>query len=739
MKNLSFIAILLLFALRIQAQNSLANSPKLSANFQQFLLQDKSIQNTSVISHDLNGITYLSFLIKVNEVFSEHQLISCEALIGTKAKSIWTVWVPLHKLDDFIQIKNIEFIQMDEPVIAQMDKARLSTRVDSAHKGINLPTGYSGKNVIIGIIDAGFDYSHPDFYDTLGRNLRIKRVWEQKVAGNPPQGYAYGNEIIDTTEMLKKGTEITTFSHGSHVAGIAAGSGFGGPNNKYRGMAYESELVFVGIRPEKQEWKSMGMSSIIDGINYIFNYAASVGKPAVVNLSWGCSIGPNDGSSLFSQACDNLTGPGKIFSLSAGNNGEEKIHLQKQFTNQDTLMYTYVKFDPNLSSKRTWIDVWGESGNSFKLSLSLYNLLSKGNSTGYLELDNKTTSGFLIGSDLDTLFYTVSKLLSDYNGKPHILLDIFSKTQNDIQLRISGKQGSVHAWEGYVESYIGYYGEFSARGEIGASDGDSKFTLGEMACTRSAISVSAYASKNTFKNIQGKSFGYTTYVSTGQIVPFSSHGPTVDLRRKPDIAGPGLTLASAVNSYDLNSSSNTSSSAVYKIADIRKKRDYYYAEASGTSMSSPSVAGIIALILQANPRLFPGDIQKILSESAIKDNFTTSRPDSSRWGAGKVNAYYSILKSIQKLSISPINLKEGVVKIFPNPSRGEFNVIMNSNVGAIQLQIFDLTGKLILSKAMSTDIGFESIPIDLSALNKGVYMAQFLTNKKSSSFRIVIE
>ena len=739
MKNICFISVLLLYALGVQAQNPPTDSPKLSANFQQYLLQAKPVHNDNVVSHDINGITFLSFLIKVNKEINEDDLITCGALIGTKAKSIWTLWVPLNKLDEFIQIKGIEFIQMDEPIIAQMDKARLSTRVDSVHKGINLPAGYSGKNVIVGIIDAGFDYSHPDFYDTLGKNLRIKRVWEQKIAGTPPQGFAYGNEIVDTTEMLKKGTEITTFSHGTHVAGIAAGSGFGGPNNKYRGMAYESELVFVGIRPEKQEWKSMGMASIIDGMSYIFNYAASVGKPAIVNLSWGCSIGPNDGSSLFSQACDNLTGPGKIFSLSAGNNGEEKIHIQKQFTNQDTLMFTYVKFDPNLSTKRTWIDVWGETGSRFKISLSLYNLLSKGNSTGYLELDNKTTSGFLIGSDLDTLFYTVSKLLSDYNGKPHILFDIYCKTQNDIQLSISGKQGTVHAWKGYVESYIGYYGEFTSRGEIGASDGDSKFTLGEMSCTRSAITVSAYASKNTFKNIQGKSFGYTTYVTTGQIVPFSSYGPSVDLRRKPDIAGPGLTLASAVNSYDLNSSSTNYGSAVYKFVDTRKKRDYYYAEASGTSMSSPSVAGIVALLLQANPRLFPGDIKKILSESAIKDNFTTFKPDSSRWGAGKVNAYASILKSIQKLSISPDNMPERIVKIFPNPGKEEFHIQMNSDIELIQVQIIDLTGKLVFSKEFSNVMRFESFSLDLSALNKGVYIARFITKNESSSYKMLIE
>lgn len=740
MKIFFSLSVALMSSFAIMAQNPIFTPPKLSANLQQFLAQGKPLHKASVISQEINGTTYLSFLIKVKEDVREDQLKACGVLTGTKAGLVWTVLVPFQKLDEFRVLNGIEFIQMDEPILAQLDKARLSTRVDSVHRGINLPTGFSGKNVIIGIIDAGFDYTHPAFYDTLGKTLRIKRVWEQKNTGTPPAGFAYGNEITDTAEMIKKGTEIATFSHGSHVAGIAAGSGFGGPNSsKFRGMAYESELVFVGIRPEKQEWKSMGMASIVDGISYIFNYAASVGKPAIVNLSWGCSIGPNDGTSLFSQACDNLTGKGKIFSLSAGNNGEEKIHIQKQFTPSDTLMYTYVNFAPNLGSDRTWIDVWGEAGNTFKLSLSLYNLTTKGNSTGYMELDNQTQSGFLTGSDKDTLFYTVTRVLSDFNGKPHILLDLYSKTQNDIQLSISGKQGSVHAWEGYVESYIGYYGEFTARGEPGASNGDSEFTLGEMSCTRSAITVAAYASKNTFKNIQGKSFGYTTYVANGQVVPFSSHGPSVDLRRKPDISGPGLTLASAVNSYDLNSSSMLYNGAVYKYTNARNKRDYYYAESSGTSMSAPSVAGVVALMLQSNPNLHPGDIKKILNESAIRDNFTTPKPDSTRWGAGKVNAYSAVQKSIRKLSITQIRKLDGAITLYPNPGNGIINMYVHSNPELMQIHISDLTGALILHKEIPNSVGFSPLQLDLSALNKGVYLVRILSQKESHTQRIVIE
>ena len=67
----------------------------------------------------------------------------------------------------------------------------------------------------------------PTFYDTLGNVLRVKRVWEQHKAGTPPTGFNYGNEITDTTNMLLVGNDVNSFSHGTHVGGIAAGSGIG--------------------------------------------------------------------------------------------------------------------------------------------------------------------------------------------------------------------------------------------------------------------------------------------------------------------------------------------------------------------------------------------------------------------------------------------------------------------------------------------------------------------------------
>lgn len=713
------------FTLAIFWGNAQVNqTQKLSANLMQLLNKPSTYEaNRLGVLSKINSNDYVSTLIKVNAKFNEETILQLGAFIGTKAGNIWTVQVPVTKIKAFTELAYIEYIQLDEPVIGMLDAANKSARVDSVQNGINLPLAYSGKGVVVGIIDAGFDYTHPSFYDTTGKVLRLKRVWEQRNAGTPPTGFNYGNEIIDTTAMLAKGFEVNSFSHGTHVGGIAGGSGYG-TGNKYRGVAYESDLVFVGIRPEKSEWKTSGMASILDGMNYIYNYAKSVGKPAVINLSWGNSIGPNDGSSLFSQACDNLTGEGKIFVLSAGNNGDEDIHLQKAFSNADTALHSFVTFPNVTGENRSWIDAWGEVGKAFCLKVSLYNGAAVSSATSVICLNNISLDTFLIGSKNDTCFLSITSKASDYNGKPHILIDAWSKTSDKFCVSLFANTGNVHVWQGYVKDYNGYYGAFTDGGFPWATKGNRSYTLGEMSCTKSAVTVAAYTSKNAFRNLQGNNQSYTGYATTGQITPFSSRGPTVDGRIKPDIAAPGMTIGSSVNSFDVSYAvgGNNYAQSVAKFNFPKNNRDYYYSEASGTSMSAPMVSGIIALLLQANPKLTPNLVKNILFQTAYKDNFTTVKPDSSRWGAGKVNAYAAIKRTIATIGIGEEKFVQAQVRVFPNPTSGSFQLYCEAaQSNYLQVTITDIMGKTIQHHNWTASAANNTLSIDLGNENKGVY------------------
>ncbi len=653
-----------------------------------------------VYRQDAAGNLFISALVQSNGHLQEESLRQIGAIVGVKAGAIWTVHVPLGQVIAFTQVAGAQYIQLDEPVYPAMDSVRKVTRVDSVHAGINLPMAFTGNNVVLGIMDVGFDYTHPLFYDTTGNRYRVRRIWEEKTTGTPPAGYSFGREITDTMAMRASGSDNTHQSHGTHVAGIAGGSGFGSSstNSRFRGIGFNTDVVLVGITPPQSQWMNTGMSDLIEGMKYIYDYAASAGKPAVVNLSWGCSTGSHDGLSLFSKAVDALTGSGKLFVCSAGNTGADNIHLQKSFTTADTIFNTFISFSPYLAEKKTWIDIWGDTAKTFCAKITLYNGATAGNSTGFICLDNTTHSTYLIGSAGDTCFVDMTTSAADFNGKPRIFLSLRNKAADAVNLTLKSSDAKVNMWDGYVENSSGYYGAFTNGGMSWAVNGNTDMTTSDFSATKSAISVGAFSSRNRYTNISG---AQQTGSSLWRIATFSSHGPTADSRINPDIAAPGYFVVSGVNSYD--SSFMPGGSSYYSVfsAFPMNGKTYTYGVLSGTSMSSPAVSGIAALLLEANPNLTPQGVKDVLAQTAIIDTYTGALTPAGNniWGHGKVNAYAAIRKVLQDLSVNQVVSNSMKWSLYPNPNSGVFTIAcasLKSTTAAFE--IGDVTGRIILQK-----------------------------------------
>jgi len=709
--------------------------PQLSAFTRQYFndaahATDKSIPMPGYVYKSIGGKTYISSFIMVTEAVDEAAMNTLGVLTGTKAGKIWTVQVPLEHVTEFTQIAGISHIDFDMPVYPSMDQARKATKADSAQKGYNMPFPVTGKGVVVGIIDAGFDFNHPTLYDTSHATYRVRKVWKQKTSGTPPMGFAYGNEMSDPYIISGAGCDTAITPHGTHVTGIAAGSGYGSPsNNKFRGMAYESDIALVCIMPAPYQWAFPGTSDIIDGMNYLFHYATSVYKPCIVNLSWGSSIGPHDGHSFFNQACDALTGPGKIFACSAGNNGEDTIHLGKTFTTTDNSVSTFVTFSPYLdtNNQRTWLDIWGEPSKSFCLKIKLYNGPSAIDSSANVCIADTTRNFTLIGSDGDTCFVTMNMVANEYNGKPHAFLSFFSKTHDNICLTASGTSGTINMWEGYVYPPTGYYGYLKKLGYPWAVDGDTRMTVSDYSSSFTCISVGAYTSKSGFTNISGSALGYPG-ATVGKIAPFSSLGPVVDGRIKPDITGPGFALASGVSSYDTSYSpgGNNYNSVICKVTI--GGRDYSYAMAAGTSMSSPAVSGIIAMMLQVNPTLTPDSVKSILKLTALTDSYTGIIPaaGTNTWGHGKVNAYKALKYMNQSVSVEN-TLDEGGIGclLYPNPSKGNFTLNYAAKTNELlSVQVYDITGKVIYDQQWPVTAGGNTRTMSLGNQPQGIYFTR---------------
>ena len=150
----------------------------------------------------------------------------------SQAGTIYTLRIPLNLVELVMGVSGISRIEIGSSLSMDMERELNSARVDSVHNnwGDLLDQPYFGTGVVIGIIDWGFDYTHPNFYDTTLPNLRLDRAWDQNKNNGPaPTNYGFGTEYTSPSELLAA-QEDTLYvfgpgSHGTHVAGIAGGSG----------------------------------------------------------------------------------------------------------------------------------------------------------------------------------------------------------------------------------------------------------------------------------------------------------------------------------------------------------------------------------------------------------------------------------------------------------------------------------------------------------------------------------
>lgn len=261
---------------------------------------------------------YFSFLGKINQQFNPQNLSELGVIVGKPIGSVVSLKVPLNQLATITSLPGLESMQIAAKIENLLDKAVKDIRADSVHAGIGLPQGYTGKDVYIGITDWGFDYTSPMFYDTTLSESRIIAAWDQfKTSGPSPIGFNYGTEYASPQSILAAESDTSNIynygTHGTHVAGIAAGSGAG---LAYRGVAFESKLLFVTF--------TFNVASVLDAWEWMYQKALADGKRLVINMSWGIyHFGTLDGTSLLSQAITAYTDLGVIFV----NSGEIMVML----------------------------------------------------------------------------------------------------------------------------------------------------------------------------------------------------------------------------------------------------------------------------------------------------------------------------------------------------------------------------------------------------------------------------
>lgn len=711
-------------------------------------------ENINIISSYSNEI-YINGLIKLENNLNSEDINQYEEMgvkINSKFKTILSVKIPINKLIDVLKLNNTKYFETYSSDSPYLQKSRKEAGVDEANQGVfdglNQIKGLSGENVIIGIIDWGFDYTHPNFWDSSYTYPRIMKAWDQYKKINEYgyiPNYGYGIVYQNKEDMLKvisdTSSEHGIISHGSHTAGIAGGNGFKGAIDFTKGVAHNADLIFVT--------RESGPIAFADAVDFINKYSDSVNKPFVINMSFGGHNGPHDGISLQNQIIDEVSSNGKIFIGSAGNNGNDNCHLKYDYKevnglyNLDTLN-TIVGFGNVADYYGQSIIIWGEENKNFIIRLKLIN--SNGNieqiTKSYKTSENLILDEELVINDKDTIYL---KLLTEsnnqLNNKPNAMVTIKNKSKNVIGLEIlnenQNEPQTIHLWNMIRQNSRltnwgrGFFNTTGSKLLENFVSGDNTYTVGEPSGVgKRVISIGSF-------NV---SINSTNEIQSNNISAFSSKGPTVDKRVKPDLVASGENVRSSISTQDPNQGSG------YTIGVSEFEfngRTYRYFPYSGTSMSGPMVAGTVALLLELNPNLSTEEIKYILQTSTKQDKFTTiydrSEPNNT-WGSGKLDAKSAVIKTYNLLTSINGYKDNKELTIYPNPFLDEIFIKFKNDklIKYDNYIIYDIMGKEITSGVLNFDLNTSII--NLNNLNKGDYILKLYnlnTNNFYDTFKII--
>ncbi len=602
---------------------------------------------------------------------------------------------------------------------AWLNKAVVDGRVDSVWAGYGLPSSYTGEGVIIGLTDWGFDYTHPVFYDSTMTRYRVLRAWDQfKTSGPAPAGYDYGTEYVGADQLLAALCDTANFYdyayHGTHCASIAGGAGAG---TQYKGVAPEAEFLFATI--------DINDNAVRDAWNWMYQVAQQEGKRLVISMSWGVySLDNMDGTGVLAEEVRRLTDLGVVFVTSAGNNGDVNFHVKYDFNQSNDTMRTQFYFPASSS------DLWGSaltmmnSANSpFQFAVEVMNgSYERLATSGFISTENSgfTQDYLVVNGDSIPFDYEI-RATNEYNHAPSVQLRVKKNTSYKFCLAVTAQSGTFHAWN--VAEITKAYGNWGADFVAPAQHpdwiaGDNEYGISTPGNIDEIITIAAHRAQfvNNFDMTVG-----------GEIADFSSSGPGFHDLVKPEISACGKTVVSAISSY-----TNTFSGNYTKTIEFNG-RNYRFASLSGTSMSAPFVAGVVALVLQANPYLSTAQVKSILTNTAHEDSFT-EEAGVNRFGYGKVNAYQAVIEALRQTGVeNHTSSAQSQYSLFPNPTNGSCYVTVKSSSESVRCQVFDLTGRLLESHSFTPGVN----TLNMNDLPSGCYLLRFQDGQSVVSKKLI--
>jgi subtilisin family serine protease len=528
--------------------------------------------------------------------------------VTSRAGDVAGVFVRARNLEELRRHPQIVFVETSCALKDETNISAAEIKLVDSNNGSRVIPG-DGRGSLIGIVDSGFDLTHPVFLDAQGRT-RILVAWDQVnlvgAAGATPTAFGYGVEYTGATidrhvsaqRVVIVKNHVAAGAHGTYVTGIAAGNG--APPDTYKGVAPGANLILVTYRNDVPVG---GSAYVLDAIDYIRKHATTSGRPVVINLSQGDNLGAHDGTSLLERAIDNVVEEGRVLIVvSAGNErGGPASHHARGKDEQGrelALSFTLAESAGRVVDGDA-IELWYSGGDRLAVALQS----PGGEKSVFVEPG---------GAEVVVEFAA--------GNRAHICSQTGHPTNGGNRVGVILERGG--GWGAGLWRLI-LRGDRVVRGDFDAwADRPNAVTVIDFRSHRSDASTVTLPG-NSRRAITVGGFisrplpGQQTSEVKGGFAPGSSIGPTRDGRIKPDLTAPStLIMAPRVR---------TGSSA------------QRYDSMSGTSMAAPHVTGVIALFWSLWPGLAAMRISDALLSTARADAFTGATPNMC-WGQGKLDA-----------------------------------------------------------------------------------------------------
>ena len=602
-----------------------------------------------------------------------------------------------------------------------MDSVNFQINALPAREGQQLPQAFTGKDVVVGVMDIGFDLTHPNFYDRSMQNYRIRRLWDMLSVDTIGSPLPVGRDYVTTEALLtlahsRDGLDQT---HGTHTLGSAAGSGY---DTKYQGIAPESDICLVANAVSENvnliDSADLGKFTYATdalGFKYIFDYATSVGKPCVISFSEGSTQDFHGYDVLFYELLDSLLGPGRILVSAAGNQGYTKSWFHKSHGEVSTGSFIFYTSHKSIGSFKS-TDPFQfritsyEQDTPVELSVTTADVLAQPDSL----LTVRTSDAF---SELDSI--QIEAYSSCYNAQELCFdLTLFCGEKDDastvpLSFEVIGSDADVEYWRSSGKLY--------ANNELNPAlnAGEYHHNILSPSSSPRVICVGSTMYRQGVTNYKGE-WKHSEMGGNGMRSKYSSIGPTMDGRIKPDVVAPGTNVISSYSSYYLENHPDAGD-ITWDVAHFPfQGRTYAWNSNSGTSMSCPAAAGVIALWLQAKPDLTPEDVLDVIAHTSHMPADAPSSEKNNVYGYGEIDAYRGLLYILGIDGIDEVSANHTKANV--NVSGGRLQVRLPQEASKpASLRIFNLSGRQVYQTVLPAhqlayDLALPSLPAGIYAI-----------------------